>query len=582
MTPTAANTEPSEAPAITKSEEITEEPMITKAEEITMDPIITKAEEVTKAPTPTAAYDWPTEFSLCETYKDQFLIGTIYADGIKTGKYLTLAMEQFNVVTPENLMKPEYMQRTEGNFNFTSSDAMMYFAETAGFSVVGHTLCWHSQSGNWLGQNVTREVAIEQLRSHITNIVSNYKGQIISWDVVNEAIRDGATLPANGDWTTCLRETQWLRSIGSDYLEMAFQFAHEADPDCKLYYNDYNLNDKKKAEVAYAMVKDFIERGIPIDGIGMQGHYSTDTSISSVERSLALFSELTIEVSITELDVGVNGASVKGLSKKQEIEQGLVYAKLFQLFSKYSDTIARVTFWGHIDTQSWRADRFPCIFNGDATPKLAAYAVLNPELFLEQYGNSEAAKQPKTILASHGTPVIDGEMDAVWGLSKVYDVNNQLTAWEGATGKVRVLWDEKNIYVYLEVTDNTPDSSALNLYEQDSVEVFLDQNNEKAGYFQEDDGQFRVGRNGVESFGTVPAAVMDGFLSAVKITDTGYSVELAIPLIEKGSADRVLGFEAQVNDGSNGIRIGVAKLNDTTDNSYQSTEYYANLRLKNN
>ena len=166
---------------------------------------------------------------------------------------------------------------------------MLKFTEENNLKVVGHTLVWHQQSGRFLGQTSDREKAIEQLRNHITTVVSNYKGRIMVWDVVNEAVKDDWPLPPDGDWTKCLRETQWLRSIGPDYIEMAFRFAHEADPDAKLYYNDYNLNVNTKATVVNAMVKDLLEKGVPIHGIGMQGHYSTDVSISSVRTALRCF-----------------------------------------------------------------------------------------------------------------------------------------------------------------------------------------------------------------------------------------------------------------------------------------------------
>lgn len=329
-------------------------------------------------------------FSLADAYSDYFLLGTIYTPKTLSDPEKSLVLGNFNCITPENIMKPEYMQPTEGNFNFTESDTMMQFAGENNLKVVGHTLVWHQQSGDWLGRNVTREEAIEQLRNHITSIVSRYRGKVLSWDVVNEAVDDGKSLPADGDWTKCLRETQWLSSIGPDYIALAFTFAHEADPDAKLYYNDYNLNDSKKAEVVCAMVRDLKSQGVPIDGIGMQGHYTTNVSVASVERSLKMFSELGVEVSISELDVAVNDAAgAKSLTREQEIRQAVTYAKLFKVFKKYSDLIKRVTFWGTVDSASWRSDRFPCLFNGDYTPKEAVYAVLDPEKYLSDIEKEE-------------------------------------------------------------------------------------------------------------------------------------------------------------------------------------------------
>lgn len=521
----------------------------------------------------------PAGFSLCDAYSDYFLLGTIYTPNTLSDPQKSLVLDHFNCITPENLMKPEYMQPTEGNFHFDEADTMVQFAEDNNLKLVGHTLVWHQQSGNWLGQNVSREEAIEQLRSHITNIVGRYKGKVMSWDVVNEAIADGVSLPSDGDWTKCLRQTQWLKSIGPDYIAMAFQFAHEADPDAKLYYNDYNLNENRKAAIAYAMVKDLKAQGVPISGIGMQGHYSTDVSVGSVENSLKMFSELGVEVSITELDVTVNNAGgAKALTEDQEVKQAIVYAKLFKLFKEYKDTIARVTFWGNIDSASWRSDRFPCLFNGDYTPKEAAYAVLDPEKYLADHGVS-VEKTVKKAQALYGTPKIDGVKEELWDKCPEIAVNNPIMAWEGAKGVVRVLWDESYVYCFFEVEDDVLNKDSENPYEHDSIEIFLDQNNGKTPYYEEDDGQYRVNFEGYETFDHLPDK--SGFKSAAKRTANGYLVELAIPLVKPASEGMVMGFDAQVNDSNDkGVRQSIMKFSDLTDNTWSTLENIADLELK--
>ncbi len=521
--------------------------------------------------------DWPDEFSLCEAYKDDFLIGTIYTDASRTGKDNELTLRHFNAITPENIMKPEYMQPSNGTFHFNESDVMMDFAQQSNLKVIGHTLAWHQQTGDWLGKNVSREEAIGQLRNHITNIVGKYKGKIIAWDVVNEAIADDATLPADGDWTKCLRKTQWLDSIGSDYIALAFTFAREADPDVTLYYNDYNLDSKKKADIVYAMVKDLREKDIPVDGIGMQGHYNLDTSPNSVKAVLEMFSELGVEISITELDITVNDATAAGLTEEQEIKQAIVYAQLFSAFKEYKDAIARVTFWGYVDNKSWRAERFPCLFNADFTPKQAAYAVLDPEKYLTLH-NVETAVPAKIAEAKYGSPVIDAEIDDVWGTCPEITVNNAAMAWEGAKGTVRVLWDETTIYVLFEVMDSVLNKSSPNEYEHDSVEIFLDQNMGKTAFYETDDGQYRVNFEGLESFGTIPDKT--GFASKAKIIDGGYLIEMAIPLVLEAKEGMKMGFDAQVNDSDDtGARQSIMKFNDLTNNSYLSAEKWGELLL---
>lgn len=565
---------------------------ITPTSEATLTEAPATEDSTTVAPTPTltpapTATPRPdvTDVSLKELYKDYFMIGTIYTTTIESGADKALVTQHFDIITPENIMKPEYMQPKEGTFNFTQSDRMMLYADAFELKVVGHTLAWHSQTGKWLGQTnkegntVTREEAIEQLKNHIYGVVGQYKGEIYSWDVLNEAISDGAKLPADGDWTQCLRETQWTKSIGPDYVAMAFQFAHEADPDALLYYNDYNLNNYNKAEIVAAMVSDLRSQGVPIHGIGMQAHYNTDTTISSVRRSLELFSEIEgIVISITELDVGVTASNGK-LSTNNEKKQALFYAKLFNLYKEYADIIERVTFWGYRDDTSWRSENCPLIFNKDLTPKEAFYAIMDPEAYIAA-AEQEVIIEPRRVDALYGTPVIDGQKESIWiTTANSYVVNTPVYAYQGATGNVRLLWDESYIYVMMEVTDSVLNASSSNLYEQDSVEFYLDEENMKEEYYTEAAGQYRVNYEGLLSFGTVPTE--RGVKAAASLTDEGYLVEIAIPLVGTASEGMILGFDAQINDSNaQGARQSIMKFNDPTDSSYTSTAGWGEIVLK--
>lgn len=518
--------------------------------------------------------------SLKETYKDDFMIGTIYAYNNYTGDDCSIVTRNFNVITPENLMKPEYMQPSESQFYYDGSDRMMEFAKENNLTAIGHTLVWHQQSGNWLGKNVDRDTAIEQLRSHITNIVGHYKGKIYAWDVVNEAVNDGVSLPSDGDWTKCLRSTMWLESIGPEYIALAFQFAHEADPDVKLYYNDYNMNDASKANIVYTMVKDLQEQGVPIHGIGMQGHYNTGTTISSVKKSIDLFSQIEgIEISFTELDVGVSEAVNNQLTKEQEIEQALFYANLFILLKQHADVIDRVTFWGYRDNTSWRSNTCPLLFDSNLEPKEAFFAVLYPEEYLAKHELEKAEKKAKQAVAYFGSPEIDGIIDETWDKATPYSINKQVTAWEGATGTVRLLWDTSYLYALYEVKDAVLNLSSSNAYEQDSIELFLDQNLAGLGYYDESTGQYRVNYEGTLTFGEVPT--QEGVLTAAQTTSEGYIIEIAIPLLKVGTKGRRMGFEAQINDSnSSGLRESIAKFSDQTDNSWQSTENWGEVLFK--
>ena len=515
---------------------------------------------------------------LKDIYKGKFLIGNIYNSFNLTGADRDMVLHHFNVVTPENMMKPDAMQKQKGVFTFESADAMTGFCQENGLKTVGHTLAWHGQTPDWMNASCGREEAIGRLRDHISNVAGHYSGKLLSWDVVNEAIQDGARLPADGNWKSCLRDTPWLRNIGNDYIELAFQFAHEADPNAKLYYNDYNLNDNNKAEIAAAMFTDLKKKGVPIDGIGMQGHYSTTLPVATVEHSLELFKKTGAEISITELDVGVSQAQASGLTKEEEIAQGQTYAQLFKLYNQYSDVIERVTFWGYADTRSWRSSNFPCLFDGNYKAKEAYYAVADPDGYLKKHPLKEIP-EPNILNAVKGTPVIDGTVDEIWNQAKEEPVRVMTMAWQGATGTVKTLWDEKNIYVLVRVKDKTLNTDNKNAYEQDSVELFLDENNDKSYYYQEDDGQFRVSCKNMVTFGS--NGKREGFQSSVKVTEEGYLVEARIPLTTTAEKGKVMGFDVQINDSNErGERISVAKFNDDSDNSWQSTARWGNLHLK--
>ncbi len=515
---------------------------------------------------------------LKDIYKGKFLIGNIYNSFNLTGADRDMVLHHFNVITPENMMKPDAMQLQKGVFTFESADAMTGFCQENGLKTVGHTLAWHGQTPDWMNAGCGREEAIGRLRDHISNVAGHYSGKLLSWDVVNEAIQDGARLPADGNWKSCLRDTPWLRNIGTDYIELAFQFAHEADPNAKLYYNDYNLNDNNKAEIAAAMFTDLKKKGVPIDGIGMQAHYSTTLPVATVEHSLELFKKTGAEISITELDVVVSQAKATGLTKEEEIAQGQTYAQLFRLYNQYSDVIERVTFWGYADTRSWRSSNFPCLFDGNYKAKEAYYAVADPDGYLKKHPLKEIP-EPNTINAVKGTPVIDGTVDEIWNQAKEEPVRIMTMAWQGATGTVKTLWDEKNIYVLVRVKDKTLNTDNKNAYEQDSVELFLDENNDKSYYYQEDDGQFRVSCKNMVTFGS--NGKREGFQSSVKVTEDGYLVEAKIPLTTTAEKGKVMGFDVQINDSNErGERISVAKFNDDSDNSWQSTARWGNLLLK--
>lgn len=515
---------------------------------------------------------------LKEIYKDKFLIGNIYNEVKIGGTGGEILRRHFNVLTPENNMKPEETQKSEGVFTFDRVDAMLDFCKQNGMQTVGHTLTWHAQTPDWMKEDSGREKTVQKLKTHINMVAGRYSGKLLAWDVVNEAIADGAMLPADGNWKLCLRDSPWLRNIGDDYIELAFQFAQEADPHSKLYYNDYNLNIKNKAEVAAAMFADLKKKGIPIDGIGMQGHYSTTTFVDTTEQSINLFIEAGAEISITELDVTVNNPATSSITEVEEVVQAQIYAELFQVFNRYADAIERVTFWGYDDAHSWRKEKHPCLFDRDYTPKEAYYAVADPDGYLQK-NPIKAEAEAKILEAAYGTPSIDEKEDGSWAAAMEAAVNTMTMAWQGAKGTVKALWDESNLYVLVKVQDSMINTDSTKAYEQDSVEVFVDENNGKTGYYEEDDNQYRVSCRNIVSFGN--GGSREGFASTVSMTEDGYLVKMKIPMKTALAKDMNLGFDVQINDSNeHGERISVARFNDDTDNSWQSTEHWGILKLR--
>ncbi|MBB3113203.1 GH35 family endo-1,4-beta-xylanase/peptidoglycan/xylan/chitin deacetylase (PgdA/CDA1 family) [Paenibacillus phyllosphaerae] len=525
-------------------------------------------------------------------YADDFLIGNAVSAADLEGVRLELLNMHHNVVTAENAMKPDGMQPTKGNFTFSAADTIVDKALDEGLQVHGHVLVWHQQTPAWMntatGENGTtplsREEALANLRTHIKTVMEHYGDKVISWDVVNEAMIDNPPNPT--DWQGALRKAAWYNAIGPDYVEQAFLAAREvldAHPDweIKLYYNDYNEDNQNKAQAIASMVEELNDRyaeahpgKLLVDGIGMQAHYNVNTNPDNVKLSLEKFIDLGVEVSVTELDIqaGSNGE----LTDKQAVAQGYLYAQLMKLYQAHADHIERVTFWGLNDATSWRSANNPLLFDRDLQAKPAYYGVIDPDKFIEEHPPATSTANQST--AKFGTPVVDGTIDAAWSSAPEIAVNRYQLAWQGATGTARTLWDNDNLYVLIQVSDAQLDKSNANAWEQDSVEIFVDQNNAKTSFYQDDDGQYRVNFDNETSFN--PARIAEGFASATKVSGTNYTVEAAIPLSALTPAnDAKLGFDVQINDAKDGARQSVAAWNDTTGSGYMDTSVYGVLTL---
>lgn len=340
--------------------------------------------------------------SLKSALNDHFLIGVAvnpYQTARKDSLADVLIKKHFNSIVAENCMKSALIQPKQGEFNFENADQFVEYGEKNDMFIVGHTLIWHSQSPRWFyldkdGNDVGREVLIQQMKDYISTVVGRYKDRVDGWDVVNEAIND--------DGTWC--ENEYYSIIGKDYVRLAFEFAREADPEAELYYNDYNMLKEGKRNGVVKMVKELQEQGVKVDGIGMQGHYSIDfPTIEDIEESIVTYAELGCKVMFTELDISVlpsaweSTAEVSfdaeyddslnpyknGLPEDVSKQLNQRYLDLFKLFIKHSDKVSRVTLWGLSDAYSWKNNwpirgrtDYPLLFDRDHQPKPAVDMII--------------------------------------------------------------------------------------------------------------------------------------------------------------------------------------------------------------
>ncbi|MEH7119420.1 endo-1,4-beta-xylanase [Neobacillus vireti] len=545
-------------------------------------------DDITFEPTGSAPITIQNLTPIKDVYKNDFLIGNAVSLADLDGVRLDLLKKHFNIVTAENAMKPDQAYNADKQFDFTDEDALVSKIKAEGLKLHGHVLVWHQQTPTWLntdenGNPLSRNEALKNLRNHVKTVVDHYGTNVVSWDVVNEAIND--TLPNPSDWKASLRQSAWYKSIGPDFVEQAFLAAREVLDekgwDIKLYYNDYNEDNQNKAEAIYQMVKELNEKyaqthpgKLLIDGIGMQSHYNLNTNPENVKKSMEKFLSLGVEVSVTELDIAAGSNSQ--LTDKQANDQAYLYAQLFKIYKEHADHIGRVTFWGLNDATSWRAAQSPLIFNKDLQAKPAYYGVTDPDKFIAEH--APEVKIAKQSTASFGTPTIDGTVDDIWKNAPELPVNHYLQAWQGANGVSKVLWDKENLYILTQVSDSQLDKSSPNPWEQDSVEVFVDENNAKTSSYENGDGQYRVNFNNETSFN--PGSIASGFESATHVSGNSYFVEMKIPFkTVTPQHNTKIGFDVQINDGKDGTRQSSATWNDTTGNGYQDTSVFGVLTL---
>src|SRR5687767_12099008 len=241
---------------------------------------------------------------LKDYFKDYFTIGVAVSPRALKTDEAQLIVREFNTMTPENAMKMGPIHPFENQYNWAGGDSIAAFAKRNNLKLRGHTLCWHNQTPRWLffdsstNQQVTKEVLLKRLKDHITAVVTRYKGKIYAWDVVNEVIDDNDS--------KYFRESPWYKICGEEFVEKAFEYAHEADPNALLFYNDYNTESAGKRERIYKMVKGLLDKKVPIHGIGLQAHWSIfSPSEVDLRQSIERFSSLGLTIQFTELDLSV-------------------------------------------------------------------------------------------------------------------------------------------------------------------------------------------------------------------------------------------------------------------------------------
>ena len=323
---------------------------------------------------------------LKDYYKDYFPIGVAVAPGSLTGATSALILKQFGSLTAENAMKPAPVHPEENRYFWDDADKIVNYATTNGMIMRGHTLCWHQQTPEWMfkdanGNTVSKEVLLARLKDHITQVVTRYKGKIYAWDVVNEAIDD--------DDSKFLRETNWYNICGEEYIAKAFRWAHEADPDAQLFYNDYNTEYPVKRDKVYRLMKQLLDEGVPVHGVGLQGHWNINyPSEKDLRDAIEKFSSLGLKVQITELDVSVyswdeTDPSDNVFTAERELKQAEKYEMIFRVFRDYKNVITGITFWNISDKSSWLDNfpvkgrkNYPLLFDQNLKPKKAFLEVI--------------------------------------------------------------------------------------------------------------------------------------------------------------------------------------------------------------
>lgn len=363
---------------------------------------------------------------LKDAYKDYFTVGVaVNRFNVSVPEQMELIKKNFNSITAENVMKPVSVHPKEGVYNWGGADSVANFCRANNIKLRGHCLMWHTQFSEWMfydknGKEVSKDVFYKRVREHIHAVVNRYKDIVYCWDVVNEAIVDGPAKGWDGKLVNPYRESKQYKLCGEEFIAKAFEYAHEADPNAILFYNDYNAADPAKRDRIYNMVKTMQQAGVPITGIGMQGHYNIyGPSMKDVEDAIVKYSELVKNIHITELDIRANeemGGQLQFSRDKVDILphikalQEHQYSELFRVFRKHKDVVKNVTFWNLSDKDSWLgANNYPLLFDVNFKPKQAYYMVKDFNPANDSFVVKEDFKPASTNTPGNDYPMVNSQ-----------------------------------------------------------------------------------------------------------------------------------------------------------------------------
>ena len=497
--------------------------------------------------------------SLHETFADKFLVGAaIEPYQLNSDFHADLLTRHFNIVTPENVMKPISIQPREGEFTWNEADKLVEFARENGMAVHGHALVWHQQVPDWMFEDAkgkllepspeSKELVLQRLETHIRAITERYEDDIVLWDVVNEVI------DATED--DCMRRSKWYELTGKEYIATAFRVADEMLPDTALIINDYATTDPAKRTCLINLVEELQADGVRVDGIGMQMHVNVQSPPgAAVEQTIELFAELG-DVHITELDMSLYTNDTDTYTEVPEdvlVLQGYRHKELFEVFARQAENIETVTFWGMADDHTWLKTwpitriNLPLPFDESLQAKYAYWGMIDP--------NQMPVLNVKADIGK-GTPAIDGVLDDLWGAQSWMP----LQAGEDLTIGYQTRWDENNLYLFL--MGEGPG------YELETVDVFIDANKGQTETYEGDDLHITVqGGACVDCEGVEVAGAGD---------DSHHMLEMAILLGVTADVGDEIGFDVRVTRASMAEPIS---WNDHTNSQDSDTSKFGVLKF---